>query len=329
MDYLELAAGLGLLVFAGDLLVRGAVGLSEKLGISPLIIGLTVVAFGTSAPELVISLKAALGGASGIAIGNVVGSNVANILLVLGVPALISATDCNQPFVVRNTLFMVGASIIFVALCFAGPLSVVHGVVLMTLLAVFLIESGRRAMIMRDQAGDVDIEMIDGVEGVPHNPLAFTGFLVIGLIGLPIGAHFTVEGASGIARDWGVSDAVIGLTVVAIGTSLPELAATVAAALRREAGLAIGNVIGSNMFNLLAIMGITSLIVPVPIPEQFLRTDLWVMLGASALIIPFVVRRAAIGRKTGIAFVLLYVSYMYVLLDPGVVDLAVDLAMAH
>ncbi|MEM9206138.1 MAG: calcium/sodium antiporter [Pseudomonadota bacterium] len=323
MDYLFVLVGLGLLVVTGDLLVRGAVALSEKLGIPPLIIGLTVVAFGTSAPELLISLKAAFDEVSGIAIGNVVGSNVANVLLVLGLPAIITATDANQPFIVRNTLFMLGSSVIFIALCFNGPLSVTHGVVLITLLAVFLIESARRAMRAKNGGPTVsEIETIDGVEGVPHsNGLIFV-FLAAGIIGLPFGAHFTVEGASGIAREWGVSDAIIGLTIVAIGTSLPELAATITAAVRKEAGLAIGNVIGSNMFNLLAIMGITSLLIPVPIPEEFLRVDLWIMLASSALLVPYVLRRGQIGRVSGIVFVTLYVGYIVILLQPGLVGLA-------
>lgn len=324
MDYIMLAGGLALLVFAGDILVRGAVGLSERFHIPPLIIGLTVVSFGTSAPELMVSLKATLDGYSGIAVGNVVGSNIANVLLVLGMPAMIASIDVNQPYIRRNLLFMLGASIIFIALCFGGPLAVPHGVVLITLLGLFLYESMRRARAAQAMMAinTADLETIDGVEGVPHSfPLSIL-FIVLGIIGLPIAAHLTVEGASGIAKAWGVSDHVIGLTVVAIGTSLPELAATIMAALRSEAGLAIGNVIGSNLFNLLAILGITALVAPVAVPDVFLDFDLWVMLGASALLAPFIFSHRRIGRAAGIAFVLLYATYIVILLEPAVVGMA-------
>lgn len=323
MSYILLVAGLVLLVIAGDLLVRGSVALADRLNIPPIIIGLTVVAFGTSAPELVICIKAALAGSPGIAVGNVVGSNIANILLVLGIPALIAATDCNQPFVVRNTLFMLGASIVFVALCFTGPLGAVHGAILLGLLAVFLFESGRRAMKSPASSSPlVGSEDIDGIEGVPHSGLVCTLFVIAGVIGLPIGAHLTVTGASGIATDWGVSDAVIGLTVVAIGTSLPELVATIMAAMRRQGGLAIGNVLGSNMFNILAIMGITTMVAEVDVPIQMLTLDLWVMLATALVLTPFVLWRRSISARVGAAFVVAYAAYVVVLYDPGLIDVA-------
>ena len=316
MSYLMLAGGLALLVFSGDLLVRGSVALAERLAIPPIIIGLTIVAFGTSAPELLISVQAALAGLPGIAVGNVVGSNIANILLVLGAPALITATDCNQPFVVRNALFMLGASIIFTALCFMGPLGAAHGIVLITLLGVFLTESARRALASNRKTGFAeDCETIDGIEGVPHRPVLMIVFVVLGLLGLPLAAHLTVEGASHIASAWGVSDATIGVSIVAIGTSLPELAATVIAAMRKQGGLAIGNVLGSNLFNLLAIMGITSLVTEVEIPKSILHLDLWVMVATALMLMPFVLRRGVIRFGTGLAFVACYVGYMVFTFD--------------
>ncbi len=324
MSYLILASGLALLVITGDLLVRGAVSLAERLNIPPIIIGLTVVAFGTSAPELFVAIKAALRDVPGIAVGNVVGSNIANILLVLGIPALIYSTECNQPFVVRNSLFMLGASIIFIALCYAGPLGVIHGVVLVTLLAVFLTESARRAM--KTASGGhthADVETIDGVEGVPHSYGMMALFLALGVIGLPIAAHLTVDGATKIAATWGVSETVIGLTVVAIGTSLPELAATIMAAIRRQSGLAIGNVLGSNMFNILAIMGITALVTEVEIPHSILQLDLWVMLATALMLMPFVLQRRPITFGVGAVFVVAYVAYIAAVFDTSAVDLAV------
>jgi cation:H+ antiporter len=318
MIYLGLIAGFAILLVAGDLLVRGAVVLAIRLGVPALIIGLTVVAFGTSAPELVVSVRAALTGARGIAIGNVVGSNIANVLLVLGVPALISATDCDQPYIKRNLFYVIAASLIFIWLCFNGPLSVWHGAVLFTLIILFLIESGRRATGLSDNrdAGGQALEQIDGVSGLPTSNLMLVIFLVVGLIGLPLGAAMTVENGAAIARLFHVSEAAIGLTVVALGTSLPELATTLAAALRGHSGLALGNVLGSNIFNLLAIMGITALVAPIDVPASFLTTDLWIMLAASLILVPFVIARGRITRLPGIVFVCCYVTYIVLVFSP-------------
>lgn len=248
MVYVMLIAGIGMLLFCGDLLVRGAVALAVKLDIPALVIGLTIVAFGTSAPELVVSLRAALSGSPGIAIGNVVGSNIANVFLVLGLPALICATNCDQPFIRRNMFYVLGASLLFISLCFYDPLTFWHGVVLFALMIAFLIESGRRAAKRSDPAaaiGSEAIELIDGVQGLPVQNFGIIGCVVAGLIGLPLGAQMTVTSASTIAENFGVSEATIGLTIVALGTSLPELATTMSAALRKQAGLALGNVLGS------------------------------------------------------------------------------------
>ncbi|MGI9382122.1 MAG: calcium/sodium antiporter [Methyloligellaceae bacterium] len=312
-----LAAGIALLLLCGDILVRGSVALAVRLGIPSLVIGLTIVAFGTSAPELVVSLRAALSGAPGIAIGNVVGSNIANVLLVLGLPALISATDCNQPFIKRNTLYVVGASLIFIGLCYAGPLSFWHGALLFALMVAFLIESGRRAAQRSVEARSISnetIELIDGVSGLPGRVWAVSGFIAAGLIGLPLGAHLTVSAATEIAGEFGISRAAIGLTVVALGTSLPELATTVSAAFRGHCGLAIGNVLGSNLFNILAIMGLTAMVAPVPVPDIMVRVDLWVMLAAALAITPFVIGRWNITRTSGLIFVscyLLYIAFVF------------------
>lgn len=327
MVYLTLAAGLALLLFCGDLLVRGAVALAEKLNIPPLVIGLTIVAFGTSAPELVVSLRAALAGSPGIALGNVVGSNIANVLLVLGLPALICATSCDQPAITRNTVFVLLASILFVALCFVGPLAFWHGAILFSLMVAFLIESGRRAIQKPAQAVEEcsradNVELIDGVEGVPDNQSFIILFLIAGLIGLPVGAHLTVDSASQIALGLGVSEAVVGLSLVAIGTSLPELAATFAAAYRGNCALALGNVLGSNLFNILAIMGITAMVAPVPIPDGFFRLDLWVMLGTVVVLIPFVLMRTRITRIPALSFVAAYAGYIYLVFAPRVADVA-------
>lgn len=324
LDYVSLAGGLVALIFAGDFLVRGSVSVAQKLGIPNLIIGLTIVAFGTSAPELVVSLDAGLEGASGIALGNVVGSNIANVLLVLGMPALIAATPCGEDGATRNAVFMVIVSAIFIGLCYLGTLSWVSGIILLALLAYFLYESacatGRhRKQLKAAEEGDAEScaaectgdDLLDEVDSIPDNSLLATAYILIGLIGLPVGANFTIDGATGIAQSWGVSDAVIALTVIALGTSLPELATTVMAAIRQQGAVAIGNVIGSNIFNLLAIIGITSVVVPLKVPHEIMTFDVWVMLGCAVLLLALAYWRVCLNKITGSIFCLGYVAYIY------------------
>jgi len=236
MSYLSLISGFVILLFCGDLLVRGSVSLALKLGIPSILIGLTVVAFGTSAPELVVSIKAALTGAGGIAIGNVVGSNIANILFVLGLPAIIYPTLCNQDVVRRNTGFMVGATLLFIAFCLFGQLVFWQGVVLFTLVVFFLAYVASHAFKSNATEDDIaaEFEIPSDGEGLPESSWTIAFFLLIGVCGLPLGAHFIVEGGTGIARNFGVSDAAIGLSLIAFGTSLPELATTMVATQRRS-----------------------------------------------------------------------------------------------
>lgn len=315
MSYLSLLGGLFILAIAGDLVVRGGVGLAARVGVPPIIIGLSIVAFGTSAPELVISVQAALAGAPGIALGNVVGSNIANILLVLGLPALIASTALNQPLVRRNTLFMIGATVLFIAMCLSGRLDAWHGAILLALIVGFLAMSLRRARrywrARTATAGD-GAAADDPADG-PRLP-AILLLLMGGIVGLPFGAYLAIEGARAIALDWRISEAAIGLTVVALGTSLPELAANIMAAIRRENAIAVGNIIGSNLFNLLGVMGITALIVPVPVPAAMLSFDLWVMLACAILILPYVLFRLRIGQVSGLVFVTAYLAYAVVVI---------------
>jgi cation:H+ antiporter len=307
---LELLGGFVYLLLGGDLLVRGSVAWAEKSSISPLVIGLTVVAFGTSMPELVVAVDAALSGHSGIAIGNVVGSNVANVLLVLGIPALVYPMLSNQAQVGRHAVFMVGVSVVFIALCFAGPLGRLHGAVLLALLVLsFLLTARGGSLVPAVEAR----EELERVLGLPSRPWMIGFFLVLGVLSLPLGAHLAVHGAVGIARAANVTDAQIGLTVIAIGTSLPELGTTLVAALHRHSDVAIGNVIGSNVVNLLVIMGLTALLTDIPVPPPFLRLDLWVMLASSVLLAHFAWRRRAIGRAFGLTFLGVYVIYVWVL----------------
>ena len=311
MDFVFAGLGLVILLLAGDSLVRGAVNLSLRLGVPALIVSLTVVAFGTSAPELLIAIKAVLDGVPGIALGNVVGSNTANVLLVLGVPALIAGLHTSECDTRRSYLIMLAASLFFIVICFLGPITWVHGVALLAVLAVILWDQGREALAHRREAEAAEEE--EEVEGAdPDMPgWQIAVFMALGLVGLPLGADLLVDASVRIARTFGVSDTVIGLTLVAIGTSLPELATTVMAAIRRQADVALGNVIGSNMFNLLGIVGVAGLFGALTVPPEFLRFDLWVMLGASLALAPFVFSKTLnLTKRWGILFTGLYVGYL-------------------
>ncbi|TNF60165.1 MAG: calcium/sodium antiporter [Rhodobacteraceae bacterium] len=311
MAWLMAGLGLVILLLAGDALVRGAVNLSLRLGVPALIVSLTIVAFGTSAPELLISIKAVMENAPGIALGNVVGSNIANILLVLGIPALLATMHTSECDSRKTYVFMLAASVLFIALAFGGTFTAWSGVILLIALALILADAFRDARAHQRAANgkDVDPEDLEGAD--PEMPYwRVILYLVLGLVGLPLGAGILVDNATIIARTYGVSDTVIGLTLVAVGTSLPELATTVMAALRRQADVALGNVIGSNMFNLLAIIGVASLIGPIPVDPAFLSFDLWVMLGASLLLIPFVFLGRDINRVWGLALTATYMVYV-------------------
>ncbi len=317
MDLVLTVIGLAALVGAGDSLVRGAVALSLRLGVPALIVSLTVVAFGTSAPELLVGIEAALSDADGIVFGNVVGSNIANVLLVLGAPAVISGVHAGEDDCRRDWQVMMGVSALFILLCFLGPLSWPHGVVLVGGLALMLIDAYRRADAQRRRNGEAAAELIDIEDADPHMaPWKIGTLLAVGIVGLPLGAHLLIEGARGVAAAAGVSEAAIGLTLVAVGTSLPELVTTVMAALRRQTDVAIGNVVGSNLFNILAIMGVVSFISDLDVPPELLSLDLWVMIACGALLWPLIFRGASLGRASGFGLLGLYVLYAVIVLVP-------------
>ena len=316
MDLVIAVVGLAILLGAGDSLVRGAVALALRLGIPALLVSLTIVAFGTSAPELLISIQSALDDAPGIAFGNVVGSNIANVLLVLGVPALLAPIDPRDCDSRRNYMMMAAATLLFAATLWMGPLHWPQGILLLGLLSLVLFDAWRSARAHRRANADgeeVEDDLPEEIaEADPHMAVwKIALFLGIGLVGLPLGAHLLIEGARGVALRAGVSEAAIGLTLVALGTSLPELATTVVAALRRQADVALGNVIGSNIFNILAIMGVASFFGPLEVPRQILMMDLWVMVGAAALLAPFVCGIAVIRRWMGAGMTLLYLLYAW------------------
>ena len=318
MEFAFAGVGLIILLLAGDLLVRGAVNTALRLGIPALIVSLTIVAFGTSAPELLIAIAAIEDNAPGLALGNVVGSNTANILLVLGVPALIAGLATSHCDTRKSYLAMIGVSFLFVAGAFMGPITWVHGLVFLAVLGLILGDQAWQAMAHRRAAEGAAAGEGEGIEGVDPEMRwwKISVFLILGMIGLPLGADILVDSSLVIAKRFGISDAVIGLTLVAIGTSLPELATTVMAAIRKQADVALGNVIGSNMFNLLAIIGIASLFGNIPVADEFLEFDLWVMLGASLILAPFVFSRSMdMNRFWGFALTALYCGYIFHLVE--------------
>ncbi len=308
IDLLKLFGGFVYLLMGGDLLVRGALGLARESRVPPMVVGLTIVAMGTSAPELMVSSFSALSGYPELAIGNVVGSNIANVLLVIGVPVLIQPIVCNQDNLIKQTSLMIMVSVLLLVLCLIGTIGFWSGVLLVFILACFLVATTRGMSVMPG-VGEAD-EELERALGMPGTTTNISLFIVLGVIGLPLGADLVVEGAVGLAASWGVSEAVIGLSVIAVATSLPELSTTVMAAFHRSSDVAIGNVVGSNLFNILAILGITSMLVPIRVDPSFFRYDLWIMLGSAVLLWMFVLARGTIGRLWGVAFLAAYAGYL-------------------
>ncbi len=313
MSVLFLVFGLGLLAIAGDALVRGAISAAQRMHIPTIITGLTIVAFGTSAPELIVSIEAALNNAPGLAIGNVIGSNIANTLLVLGAPAIIAPFMLRAGGIRRSTSFLIFISIIFILFLKDGSVSRLDGLLLFTLLIVYLTYSGIMATRARQETlNDISngINVVDEDDEPPLTIIWILAFLAFGIIGLGIGGKLTISGALGVADMFGVADSVIGLSIVALGTSLPELAASIAAGLRKQAGMMVGNVLGSSVFNLLGIIGITAMIVPLAVPASIFALDVWVMLIVFLLLLPIVFFTRKLNRIEGWVMVGAYLAYM-------------------
>jgi cation:H+ antiporter len=312
LDTISLIGGLVLLIAGGEGLIRGAVLLARRLGVSPLIIGLTIVGFGTSAPELLVSVLAATKGAPGLAIGNVVGSNLANMMLIIGLAALMFPLAVHRDALRRDGLVMLLATVAFVAIGESGRAEFSHGVIMLAALTLYVLGSlwsdrrrshGASAELHREEA-----ESFDGM--LPDKGWAIALAIVGGIAGLAVGAHFVVTGASALAARIGMSDEIIGLSVVAVGTSLPELAAAIAAARARQADVCVGNVIGSNIFNLLGIAGTAALFAPLPFSPEMVSFDLWVLLAVSVLLFFFMATGQLIRRWEGALMLLLYAAYM-------------------
>ncbi|SHJ02406.1 calcium/sodium antiporter [Algibacter luteus] len=314
MSILWVILGFILLVVGGEYLVRSSVALSFKFNISRMVIGMTVVSFATSAPELLVSLQAALSGSPAIAINNVVGSNIANIGLVLGITALVGAIAVDKSFYKLNwPVMMVFSIVLYYFLKNDNLLSALEGAILFIGLLLFLV------ILIKSAKKDLVVEEVDEALSTISN-FKIALWLLIGAVALYFGSEWLVEGSKEIARSVGVSEAVIGVSLIAIGTSVPELAASVIAAAKKEKAISLGNLIGSNIFNIGSVLGLTALVKPIPVTEpQILSSDIFWMLGFSAVLIPliFLPKRLQIGRLEGFFLVICYGVFMFLVFTKG------------
>lgn len=311
MIYVQLIAGFMLLLGGAEVLVRGAIALAKRLAISPLVIGMTVVALGTSAPELVVSLDAALSGSPGIALGNVIGSNIANLLLILGAVGMVMPIAAQSDGLWRDGLILLGGSLLFAALCWSGMVGLWSGMLLLAVFVAFLGHSYWRET-RNDGGAETEVQKVVEIRGVPASVTAAWLVLAAGLAGVVYGADLLVMGGVAVAKAAGVSEEVIGLTLIAFGTSLPELAASVVAAWRGHADIALGNIVGSNLFNMLMIVGVVAVVTPLLVPVQIMVFDLWVMLAATVLFFPFLAGGLRFGRLPAGVFLAAYAAYIAV-----------------
>lgn len=311
--YLYFIAGLGALLVAGGMLVRGAAALALHLRVSSVIIGMFIVGFGTSAPELIVCLDAALTGRPDLALGNIIGSNVANVLLVLGLCSLIYPLSVAPRTVYRDGLLLLLGTLVFVVISGNGLVGRIEGAMMVAALLLYSVYAAWVERAPEHPTREMHVHEAEAyVEDSYSLPKSIL-FLAVGLIGVMIGAALVVESGTAIARAWGAPEVVIGLTLVAVGTSLPELATGVMAAVRRRPDILIGNVLGSNLFNLLGILGTTAAVIPVPVPMRVLAVDVWVLTLVTAVFISMLIFGGRINRVAGGLFIAAYGTYMVVL----------------
>jgi cation:H+ antiporter len=315
---LGVGAGLIFLVVGGELLVRGASALAALLRISPLVIGLTVVAFGTSAPELAVSVQAAHAGSGDLAVGNLVGSNIANVLLILGLAAVVAPVTVSSKLVQFDVPLMIGASLLLLLFGLNGAIQLWEGILLVGLLGAYNIWSIRQGRVEPETVQDAFADAAPAVDRTRIAVLTSSAFVLLGLVLLGLGARWLVDGAVAFARLMGVQELIIGLTVVAIGTSMPELVTTIVGSLRGQRDLAVGNVVGSNLFNILGVLGVASIVAPngIPVSEAALVLDIPIMIAAAVACLPIFFTGHRIARWEGALFFLYYLAYMtYLVLD--------------
>lgn len=299
----QFVVGFVLLIYGAEYLVRGAVALARRLGVSPLVIGMTIVSWGTTSPELVVSLQAASNNLPGISIGNVVGSNIANILLILGMAAVIYPIAIPRGTITRDAFMMLGTALLFCALALTGTIERWQAGIMISILVAFTIFAFWSEM----RKGGSDEAEED--EGPPGPAWLSIVQIVGGVASVVIGARLLVAGAVTMANYFKVPEEVIGLTIVAVGTSLPELATAVVAAMRRQSAIAVGNILGAGMYNILMILGLVGLIVPIPVPEQIIRFDMWMMVFVTTVLISFLLLRGGLSRPVGVMFLAGFVAY--------------------
>lgn len=316
MNVLLLLGGFLLLIIAGEILVRGAAGMALKARISPLVVGLTVVSLGTSSPELFASLQAAWGGDTDVAIGNILGSNIANLGLVLGITAMIFPIAVDEALVRRDWPVLMIASALFYAFGYDLTITALDGAILVLCLVAFmtlLVFQARR----RRKTDVIESNDEASAEGYgkfgKQSYLALFGLVALGCVGLYFGADWFIEGAVGIAESFGISKHIIGVTVVAFGTSIPELAASAIAAYRKETDISIGNLVGSNIFNILCVLGITATTTDLPVKQDVLSFDMMWMLGIVALLLVLMLTGRRVGRLKGALLLGIYIAYVVVL----------------
>lgn len=308
---LSIFLGLAVLTLGAETLIRGATALARRFGLSELLIGLTLVGFGTSTPELVSSVQAALVGSPGVAVGNVVGSNIANVLLILGVAALIAPIAVEPKSFRRDSIAVALATVVVIAVSMTGAFTRLAGAGFLVAIALYIVV----AYLTERNASDPTEKARHEAEAasLPTGPRSMAIDIVLALVGLVllmVGARFLVTGAIAIAADFGVSETIIGLTIVAVGTSLPELVTSAVAAFRGKSALALGNVVGSNIYNLLFILGATAAIHPVAVPPEIIAFDNWAMLAATITMILFARTKQTIARWEGALLVGAYAIYI-------------------
>lgn len=306
MDYIFLFLGFVLLMFSGDFLVRGSVSLAGHFKVSRLVIGVVVVSFGTSAPELFVSLDAALMGHPDIAIGNVIGSNIANIALVLGLTAIILPIRVKKNAIQFDWTVMMSVSLLFLVFCLDLKLQLYEGVIFCILLFAFVYRSIHKSRKEK-------LKTLEESVKPQFNLFISILFVIASGVGLIYGAQLLVKGASSIAKEIGVDDRIISISVIALGTSLPELATSIAAAIRKELDIFIGNIIGSNIFNILAVIGLTSVVKQINVNPMVLKFDMLWMIGVALLLFIFILplSRATVSRWKGFVFLAIYIIYIY------------------
>lgn len=310
-NLLMMILGLLLLFVGGESLIKGSVSLARNFGLSRLLVSTVIIGFGTSMPEMSVSVEAAFIGSSGIAVGNIVGSNIANILLIIGLSAILLPLLIDKNAVKRDVFAMLVACIFLCILGFIGRISFISGFIMLLALIVYIIWSYNQDRINVEET----IQHIEkDIEGAPLLSASRAAFLcLLGLILLISGAYILVDSAVVIARDFGISEAVIGLTIVAVGTSLPELVTSIVAACRKHYDVIIGNIVGSNIFNILGILGISSMITPIPIAKQIVYFDNLVMLLVTVFLSVYLLKGLVLGRIIGFIMVIAYVLYTILL----------------